>query len=186
MKQQTLQLHDQTLPRKGSLAYQITKKQIYGGSLTYRKLERPLSTNKAIHTVLRMNDIAYKKSGGFRNEAAFVNKKILTYAEKFNIKLYKHSINSNHIHIICKLNDKKDLGRFLRALSGALGLYFSIKFKIKGLWQGRPFTRLITWGREFKAVCKYIFKNFKEVVGFVSYTPRNHNYSFIEKWASTG
>ena len=85
------------------------------------------------------------------------------------------------------MNDKNDLSRFLRAFSGAIALYFKLKYKLTTFWKGRPFTRIVSWGRDFKNVCAYVVKNFKEVVGFVKYSPRNTKaYSFIEQWASTG
>ena len=70
-------------------------KLVHGGDLSKnkRKTERPLKMNKPIHVVLRA-----KRSGlGMKEKKIlFILKK---YAKHFNIKLYRQSVNSNHIHL---------------------------------------------------------------------------------------
>lgn len=185
MEQQSFQLS--TNHRKNTLIYRLQKKQIYGGSINYRKIRRPLSTQKSIHVVFKINDKAYRETGGFRKETAQINRRLAKLSHKFQIKTYKHAINSNHIHLICRTKSVERFSHFLRAFTGSIALYFKIKYQVTAsFWLGRPFTRLVSWGREFKNVCTYIAKNFKEVVGFVPYSPRKHSgYKFIEQWTST-
>lgn len=147
MKQLPLKIPHQNLYRKGCLAHQITQKQIYGGTLSYRKLPRPISATKPIHVTFKMNDTAYKKSGGFRKQTSEINKRLLKLSEKFQIRIYKHAVNSNHIHIIGHTKQTNDWARFLRAFSGSVGLFYKLEYEIAGgLWLGRPFSRVVTWG----------------------------------------
>ena len=39
-------------------------------------------------------------------------------------------------------------------------------------WQTRIFSRIVSWGREFKAVKAYVIQNTLEALGLVSYKPR--------------
>lgn len=175
--------------RKNSLADILTKNGIYGGSIGYRKLERPLSTQKAIHLTFKMNEIAFKKSGGFRKNVGPVEKWLMEFSKRFEIRIYKHSVNSNHMHIFCRMKDRKQMAHFLRCFSGAVGRHFKRKFNLsRSIWQGRPFTKLIHWGRHAQRVFKYVEKNAKEVLGFANYTPRPRIpvYTLITRWASTG
>src|SRR5258708_5029466 len=110
MKQQRFKIEDQNLPRKGSVARKLISNGIYGGDIQYRKLKRPLSITKSIHTIFKMNDLSYKKTGGFRKETAFINRKLLEFSNKFLVECRKHSINSNHIHLLCKIDNKEDFG----------------------------------------------------------------------------
>lgn len=158
----------------------IKRRKYYGGSLCYRKVERPLDPNKAVHVTMR--SVVCTKGITLRKHTAGINKYILKFSEKFAVRVYKHSVNSNHIHIVMRVKDRKQFVDFIRALSGSIALKMKLKYNIvQDFWQERPFTRLVSWGRDFQNVCKYIFKNFKETVGFINYTPRTNRYTVIEK-----
>ncbi len=51
----------------------------------------------------------------------------------------------------------------------------------KGFWQFRPFSRVVSWGRNFKSCARYIKQNVLEAYGFIKYEPRKNYYS---KWAA--
>jgi REP element-mobilizing transposase RayT len=42
----------------------------------------------------------------------------------------------------------------------------------QAFWQFRPFSRVISWGRDFNSCCQYLLKNTLEAVGFISYQER--------------
>ena len=41
----------------------------------------------------------------------------------------------------------------------------------------RPFTRILNWGKDFTASCRYIKRNILEALGFILYKPRKDYYS---------
>jgi len=41
-------------------------------------------------------------------------------AEKFQVKVYNNSLNSNHIHLLLKARSQKNLNNFLRFLAGQI------------------------------------------------------------------
>ena len=44
-------------------------------------------------------------------------------------------------------------------------------------WQFRPFSRVISWGSDFKTCVKYVKQNILEALGFVPYKARKNYYS---------
>ncbi|MEQ1665454.1 MAG: transposase [Bdellovibrionales bacterium] len=137
----------------------------FGGELIQgkRKLRRPLDIKKPIHLVLRA-DIS--KSGSLLRRQNQINKMIYKYAIKFGVKVYKKAIVSNHIHFVLKFSHRFNYTSFVRALSGVLAKSFGVK------WKFRPFTRVITWGRDFKNTLKYVLRNELEALGVITYQPR--------------
>ncbi len=56
-------------------------------------------------------------------------------------------------------------------------------------WQFRPFSRVMSWGRDFKYGCEYVVQNTLEALGFIPYKPRRNHYAqwthaWIEKATS--
>jgi hypothetical protein len=49
-------------------------------------------------------------------------------------------------------------------------------------WQFRPFSRVMSWGRDFKNGCKYVVQNTLEALGFIPYKPRRNHYA---QWTQT-
>ena len=139
-------------------------KLIHGGDLSKgkRKTERPLKMNKPIHIVLRA-----KRSGLTTKERKITNL-LKQYAKRFNIKLYRHSVNSNHIHLLLITPRRKNFQDYLRSITGIIAKLMGGK-----LWANLAFSRLANWGREFKTLVDYVIKNQLEAHGLISYTPRS-------------
>jgi REP element-mobilizing transposase RayT len=142
--------------------FHLPREVIFGGELLVgkRKTKRPLSTKHAIKTVIR-GDVT--QCGTFRAYPRRITKMINHYAKKFDIRVYEFSINSNHLHLLIKISQLKDFGRFMRALCGAMALEFNVK------WYHRPWTRIVGWGRAFKIARDYVIKNQKESAGEIRY-----------------
>lgn len=47
-----------------------------------------------------------------------------------------------------------------------------VREKSNKFWQTRIYSRLMSWGRDFKNVKKYILQNTLEALGILPYTPR--------------
>ena len=105
-------------------------------------------------------------SAKFLYEANFVSKTIDRFARRFKIKIHRKTIVSNHIHLALGFDNKLAYQNFSRALNGVLAKTLKIK------WISRPYTRIISWGREFKNLCEYVERNHFESVGLVDFKER--------------
>lgn len=142
----------------------------FGGSLLLnkRKSQRILATKRPIHLVLK-GDIAKSKS--LRKNQRRIKFEIEKWALKFEIKLYRFSINSNHIHLNILISTRENYRKFIRALSSRIAQITKIKFTL------RPYTKILSWGREFKNFLNYTIQNYEEAIGSISYKQRLKKYS---------
>jgi hypothetical protein len=71
-----------------------------------------------------------------------------------------------------------------RALSTGDGSNQAYETQGKGqkFWQFRPFSRVMSWGRDFKSGCEYVVQNTLEALGFIPYKPRRNHYA---QWTQT-
>jgi len=162
----------------------------FGGNtlIGRRKTKRPLAINKPIHLILRLNNSCSRLifSPQYRKSMQILKKT----AVDFNIKIYELAFNYSHLHLVIKLENTYDYAKFIRALTcrfAALARNVvsdtgatdrlrarpsptaqtikkaarTAKVKIP-LFMGRPYTRIVTWGRNFKQLIQYIYKNHLE------------------------
>ena len=137
----------------------------FGGSLLVgkRKAKRSLTTKQPIYMILK-GDIFL--SGSLLKQERWIDKEIKRLAEKFTIKLYDYGICSNHIHFGLRISSAENYKKFIRALTGRLAQVLKIKFFL------RPFTKILSWGRQFQRVLSYIVQNKEEALGIRPYRPR--------------
>jgi REP element-mobilizing transposase RayT len=72
-----------------------------------------------------------------------------------------------------------------RALSTGDGSTRAHETQGKGqrFWQFRPFSRVMSWGRDFMNGCKYVIQNTLEASGFIPYKPRRNHYApWTQPW----
>src|SRR5437868_4192145 len=123
----------------------------FGGSLLKgkRKTARPLSTKKPIHLVLKSTGSSYFHSGNAQVESI-----ILAHAKKYGIRVYRITPNWSHIHLTILLPRIEAYFDFIRTVTAAVVRYFSAKYKrdLTGLFDLRPFTRILSWGREMRNI----------------------------------
>ncbi len=105
-------------------------------------------------------------SGSLLNHESFIDKEIKRLAEKFFIKVYGYGTASNHIHFNMQISTIENYKKFIRALSGILAKKLKIKFFL------RPYTKILTWGRQFRRVLQYIIQNKEEAKGQRPYKER--------------
>ncbi|NBT58274.1 hypothetical protein EBT16_05770 [bacterium] len=98
-------------------------------------------------------------------------------AEKFQVKVYNNSLNSNHIHLLVKAPSQKALHDFLRFIAGQIaqritgavrGKKNRFRFWLKPVWK-----RIVHWGRDFLNLHRYIYQNQLETLGLIAYQLRN-------------
>ncbi len=137
----------------------------FGSSLLEgkRKLKRTLTTKLPIHMILK-GDINI--SGSLLKHEKWIDKEIKHWAEKFFIKIFDYGPCSNHIHFNMQISSIENYKKFIRALTSRLAQKLKIKFFL------RPYTKILTWGRQFERVLAYIIQNKEEAKGQRPYKPR--------------
>ena len=55
-----------------------------------------------------------------RQNRALISQLLFNVSEKFQVKVYNNSLNSNHIHLLVKAPTQKSLHNFLRVLTGQI------------------------------------------------------------------
>jgi hypothetical protein len=105
-----------------------------------------------------------------------IKKIIKKQSENCQIQVYGIANAGNHLHFVCVMKSIRGWKTFIRAVGGLIarlvlkaerGSAVGAKF-----WQGRPWTRILSWGRAYKAVKKYISLNKLEAIGFCRATAK--------------
>ncbi len=141
-------------------------KKSFGGKdlIGKRKSQRPLSTKLPLHLILKANQKKVFVPGNRR-----LQRLIQRLARKFYVRVYDVAINWSHIHFLIQIRERQDYVRFIRALTSKLAMAVqkvSPKSKTK-LFTLRPFTRIISWGRDYKNAVDYLAKNCMESFGWI-------------------
>jgi len=139
-------------------------KRKFGGELLVgkRKTARPLSTKEPIELVLKSAGNNVFSPGDRRIENLFRRQ-----ASKYKIKLYRVSLVWNHVHLLIKISDRDDYKAFIRTVTAELVRLISRirNVDLTGLFNLRPFTKIISWGREFRNMHEYHDLNEMEAFG---------------------
>lgn len=169
----------------------------HGGSLLLgrRRSRRPLATKTPLHVVMR-SDFAYEKRSLTKNKARIL--RILDRsARRFRIRVYEKAIVSNHIHLVIRGRRRIDIQNFFRVFAGHTAQEILEEFPIGAkdrprsggaprvdnernktrekenkFWETRVFTRIVSWGRDYIYVIKYVIQNQMEADGLVPYRER--------------
>jgi REP element-mobilizing transposase RayT len=127
-----------------------------------RKAARVLDRTKPLHFVLKS-----RKSVNLYSHRILVRKFLFLYAKKFGVKVYKESVQKDHVHFCIKITNRQLYRAFIRALTGVISQKLG-----KGLWILAPYSRVVAWGRDFLGLLDYILLNDCEVGGRVPYAVR--------------
>lgn len=145
-----------------------SKSAEFGGSLLTgkRKAKRVLSYKQPMHFVLKSEKA--KGSYSFVRYQRQIVRLLAEISEFYGVKLYKQAVNLNHLHLVVKLSDEVNYKRWIRHLSSAIVEMISsyTKTKLTEFFTLRPYSRIITWGRQLKSVLHYLNKNKIEALGF--------------------
>lgn len=151
--------------RQASFSFVKDYKKEFGGSLLEgkRKTRRPLSKKHPIHLVLKSTH-----KGIFNPGNRSMEKLIHSQAQKFGFKIYDLALNWSHIHLLFKLSDRNDYIKFVRSLTAILAMKLrQAKPHLEKIFNLRPFTRILSWGRDFKRGLDYQILNQLEASGLV-------------------
>ncbi len=106
-----------------------------------------------------------------------IQKTLIEKAKLFQVSLEQFSINTTHIHLLIRAKSRVQYIAFLKTITALIPRIIGEAKKgspslYKNLWEARPFSRIVSWGREKIRVALYIEQNFLEAIGFRPYKPR--------------
>lgn len=132
---------------------------------------RPFSKKCDNHIVLKsrfaIGDRSFLRT---KNRAAIKNI-VEASAKKFYVTLRRNVNVGNHLHLLIHAPTAESQRNFLRTVSALIAKHVMNTHKgspMKGdrFWDGRPFSRLISWGRAYQAILNYLSLNSLEAIGF--------------------
>jgi REP element-mobilizing transposase RayT len=123
-----------------------------------RKSKRPLSAKSPIHLVL--------KSDGRRllsPKNITLEKIVRQECQKRHIKIFDLSLNWNHLHLLIQLPHTTMYVGFIRSVTSKIIIFLGLR--AKGLFVLRPYTKIVSWGRQFLRTYFYQKLNRVEAIG---------------------
>ncbi|MEO5667287.1 MAG: transposase [Bdellovibrionota bacterium] len=153
----------------------------FGGSLlrnSHAKTKRPFSKKLAVHLVLRSSHATGPRS--LLRQGRRVDEILIEEARKQNLKLHGAANAGNHLHLLVQAPSRDHLNAFLRAVSSRISMLVTGARKgtpqtqalskhaaaSARFWDQRPFSRLVSVGRDFMNTLAYISLNSTESAGF--------------------
>lgn len=133
---------------------------------------RAFTSGKALHVTMRSRYTCFRQK---RSRKIF-SELLWRTAERFNVRIYQNSLNSNHCHLVLYAKSRDSLQNFLRVFAGQLAQRISGATRGKrlrlGFWLNIAWSRVVEWGRAYRAVIAYVYQNQLESLGLVPYRPR--------------
>ena len=153
----------------------------FGGSLlkgSHAKTKRPFRPHLALHVVLKMNPKICDESDPkvFTRKSLFVfmnevDSVLQEQSRRHMIRVYGAANSGNHLHLVIQAPSKDHLISFLKAFSGRVAqivqgekIEKSRKSFKEKFWEARPYSRLVSFGRDLKGLLRYIGINSTETV----------------------
>lgn len=169
---------------------EFNRRKEHGGTFSVgkRRKQRPLSLKKTLHLVLR-SDFAHGSRSLLRHRPT-IEKVVGKAKKRFAIRVYEMAVVSNHIHILIKGRSRRDIQNFFRVVAGHIAQELLRRFPIlpservirggaqktreneNKFWQTRIYSRIVSWGREYLNVKKYIVQNTMEALKLIPYKTR--------------
>jgi REP element-mobilizing transposase RayT len=140
-----------------------------------RRVARPIDTKKPLHVVLRSSRARRAWSMLHPDFAAPIRRKAGSLARRYGVRVYRYANVGNHIHLLASVRSRPALQSFLRVFAGLTARL------VTGARRGRPvgrfwdrlaYTRIVSWGREFRAVGAYVKQNEAEALGLRPHAAR--------------
>ena len=133
-----------------------------------RKTERPFSPKAPVHIVLKSARAKGTWSLRHRKNQSRITSMIYVYAHRFKVHVYRSANVGNHLHLLVKATDRKNLADYLRVLAGRIAVTVTgaQKFvkRIGKFWDHLCWSRLVAWGKEFHYVQRNVFANELEAI----------------------
>jgi hypothetical protein len=143
------------------------------------KEKRTISIRKPIHLVLRSKHATYLWSFLHKNNRGKVDAVFMKQAKLNGIKVYGYENVGNHLHANLLVPSRAAYRKFIRAISGlipriVMGCERGRASVLEKFWDARPFTLILEWGRQFRALKRYFLKNRLQAIGFTNQGAREY------------
>jgi hypothetical protein len=152
----------------------------FGGSdlKSHPKKKRPIYPGQAIHLVMRSSKARGRHSFLFWDRE--LQEMLHRQGVKCGVRVYDIANAGNHLHMVIKVSGREAYKRFIRSVSGliirksfglerglaaAQGLATSAGASRKSLWDARPYTRIVSWGRDYNGLKRYLMMNRLDLLG---------------------
>ena len=89
------------------------------------------------------------------------------HAASFGHKIYGVAVAKDHVHFAILVSNRENYRKFIRAFTGLLARMLG-----KKLWSLLPYSRIASWGREFRGLQNYLALNRAEAAGEIPFQPR--------------
>jgi len=162
-----------------SFGFDFNTPVFHGGDLLKgrRKNRRPIHTKKAMHITLRAEAATGAMSFRLKRNREFIENAIREYAKKWGIRIYRFSINSNHLHLLLRANTRIGFQNFMRVLAAQVATFVTKACKGKPFgkrfWDGLFFSRIVEWGKSYLIARGYVIQNELEAAGVIAQQPRS-------------
>jgi REP element-mobilizing transposase RayT len=147
------------LPIQGELA-----RLEHGGDVRRgeRKLERPVSTRRPIHLTFH-SDRARGAWSLLRHQRR-VREAVRACALRSGVRIYDFANVGSHLHLLIRASKRSGFQAFLRSFPGIVARIVTGARRGRPLgggrfWSGLAWSRIVSWGREYRTVRRYIFRN---------------------------
>ena len=146
----------------------------YGGekSVGRRKTMRPFDRKRAMHATFRATKAVGAWSMHNRRHKGFVYGLAERIALESNVRLYRVVNVGNHIHVVLKARSRRDFQRFLRVFGGRIAMLVTgarkgkpVSKKGERFWDLPVHTKIISFGKQWDRLTKYMEKNLYEAEG---------------------
>jgi REP element-mobilizing transposase RayT len=165
-----------------------------------RKSARVFDPKRALHVVLRSSRSTGAQS--LKRFDRKISEILNRQCEVHGVRVYARANAGNHLHFVLKAPSRRALRGFLKAVCGLIArkvtgaergiAQSSSDSKAKrlpqtissisdtststsrsdSLWDARPFSRVVSWGRDFVGVKNYLHLNRVEAIGFSRHESR--------------
>ncbi len=158
---------------------------VFGGGnrRTNPTVRRPFSPKCFTHVVMRSGH-AKGEHSFLRKQNKYEIKNIIKKASRdFYVEVKRVENVGNHLHLLIRASTREKQSHFFRTISALIARQVTGSRKGKAsrmnhFWDARPFTRLVNWGRAYKAVVHYLSLNSLEAIGFSKQMAREYLASF--------
>jgi REP element-mobilizing transposase RayT len=155
----------------------------HGGELSRgkRKTFRPIDPKQALHVVLRSSKARGKFSMLHPKHCNAIEKYVHKAAKRWGVRVYRFANVGNHLHLLIKVPSRSGWKSFSREIAGGIAQIVTGAKKgealtrnqdaaiaesaQRGFWDHLLFTRIVSFGRNFKSVSAYLIKNLFEAAG---------------------
>jgi len=157
----------------------------FGGDLlkgSHPKKKRPFHKKLPLHLVLRSSKAKGKHS--LLSHSQKIARLLSNQAGRHHVKILGVANAGNHIHLIVVAPSRSLLNAFIRGITGRIAQLVNTSVQenagkgsqINGsintpqspdetFWDARPFSRIISWGRDLNQLKRYLTLNSTEILG---------------------